>query len=116
MKKICKYLVVMILALICALSLAACKNISGNGNIEWGEWTVSLEPTCENDGVEARVSKSNSSLIETRAIAAHGHDWDIWQVIMPPTCLSAGVETRVCMTCGNSDFSPVPALGHEFSA
>ena len=80
----------------------------------FGEWTTTLEATCEETGLQTRVSLSDPSVIETRALPAHGHDWAEWEQAAAPSCLVAGVKKRACNTCENEDFAPIPALGHDW--
>ena len=40
---------------------------------DFGEWVVTLEPTCEEAGLETRSSLSSPSVTQTRAIPALGH-------------------------------------------
>lgn len=80
----------------------------------FGEWTTTQEATCEETGLQTRVSLSDPSVVETRAIPAHGHDWADWEEIVAPSCLVAGVKKRACNTCENEDFAPIPALGHDW--
>lgn len=103
------------LSIMCVFTLAACNVIiNDNDSTSWDEWIVTTAATCELDGVETRVSKTDSTVIETRSVAALGHDWDTWGMTTQPTCLVAGVETRACKDCGNNDVRPVAALGHKW--
>ena len=80
-KKVWKTLLCLAAGLLCCccmLCLAACDEDSGGKPAEhthdWGEWTVVQEPTCTREGQRQRVCKSDSSHVETEAIAALGHD------------------------------------------
>ena len=63
---------------------------------DWGDWEVTTEPTCTEDGEEARVCANDSSHVDTQSIAATGHDWGEWTVTKEATEDEEGVETRVC--------------------
>ena len=78
---------------------------------DWGEWTVTTEPTCTEPGVETRTC-SRCGETETRPVEALGHNWGEWAVTTAPTCTEAGVETRTCSRCGETETRPVAALGH----
>ncbi|MDE7076238.1 MAG: leucine-rich repeat domain-containing protein, partial [Clostridia bacterium] len=80
----------------------------------YGEWETVTAATCENEGVQMRVSLADPLVTQTRAIPANGHSWNEWETVTAPTCLVAGVETRTCNTCENSDMRAIPALGHEW--
>lgn len=42
---------------------------------DWGDWEVTKEPTCTEDGEEKRVCKFDDSHVETRVVEKLGHDW-----------------------------------------
>lgn len=53
-------------------------------NHNWGEWAVTIEATCTQEGEETRVCSHDSSHIETRIIEILGHNF----------------ENGVCTRCG----------------
>ena len=62
----------------------------------WGDWSVTLSPTCTTAGEEQRVCTSNESHVETKAIAPMDHSWGDWEIITPATCTAAGKKQSVC--------------------
>ena len=83
-------------------------------DVVYGEWVTTVAATCEEKGVQIRVSLTDPNKIQERSIPAIGHDWNEWQTLTPATCLAEGSRTRTCKTCENSDFQSVKALGHEW--
>jgi hypothetical protein len=87
---------------IITIGIIACNNgDNGSNNTtehihDWGEWTVTKDPTCTTAGEETRTCKLDASHTEMQAIAALGHDWGDWVVTTPPTTTAEGVETRTC--------------------
>ncbi len=83
-------------------------------DVVYGEWVTTVAATCEEKGVQIRVSLTDPNKIQERSIPAIGHDWNEWQTLTPATCLTEGSQTRTCKTCENSDFQSVKALGHDW--
>ena len=82
---------------------------------DWGDWTVTTQPTCTEAGVETRVCSHDPNHTETRPVDALGHDYGAWSVTTPPTCTEAGEETRECSHDANhKETRPVDAIGHEW--
>ena len=52
----------------------------------WGDWTVTTEPTCFSEGVETRVCANDATHIETRAIPATGNHFFENGVCTTPGC------------------------------
>ena len=98
---------VMLLSVIFALSSCDCKH-------KWGEWTVTTEMTCTQDGWEMRVcSKCDGN--EGHIIPAKGHTL----VSVPgsaATCEADGrTDSEYCSDCGEVTVAEavIPALGHK---
>ena len=82
---------------------------------DWGEWTVTVKPTCEGAGEETRTCKNDPAHTETRPVEAAGHDWGEWTVTVKPTCGAAGEETRTCKTDPtHTETRAVEATGHDW--
>ncbi|MDE6676868.1 MAG: hypothetical protein K2K12_04060, partial [Clostridia bacterium] len=83
---------------------------------KWSDWVTTVAASCEEDGVQIRMSLSDPSVFETRAIPATGHEWSEWERTVEPTCLVAGYETRTCAHDPDShiDYRPIEALGHDW--
>ncbi len=79
---------------------------------DFGEWTVTKEPTCTEKGEETRTC-SRCYAKETRETAALGHDYAA--VVTAPTCTEKGFTIYTCSHCGDSYVADyVDALGHDF--
>ncbi|MBQ7637504.1 MAG: dockerin type I repeat-containing protein [Clostridia bacterium] len=80
---------------------------------DFGEWTETKAPTCEDDGEETRYC-SRCDENETRILPALGHDFGEWAETKAPTCAEDGEETRYCIRCDETETKASPALGHDF--
>ena len=79
-------------------------------NHSFGEWTVSVEPTCRQKGKETRMCSCGET--ETRAISATGHQYEA--VVTAPTCTRHGFTTYTC-SCGSSYIADqVDVLEHDY--
>lgn len=77
---------------------------------DWGDWTVTKAPTCTEEGVETRTC-ARCQEIETRAVAAKGHNYV--ETVVAPTCTEDGYTLHTCSVCGDSyKTDPVAATGH----
>lgn len=82
---------------------------------EWGEWVVTVEPTCLVTGIRTRVHKTDPTQKETETIPALGHDWSIWIESIPATCLTDGEKERVCKRdATHTEAEDIKALGHDW--
>lgn len=108
-----KFFIACAMLALCAVPLAV-SGCAENEETEYGEWEIVTAATCEEAGVERRVSLADPLVTQTRAIPAVGHIWNEWETVTEPTCLVNGVETRTCKTCENSDMRAIPALGHKW--
>lgn len=120
MKKISKIWILGACLALCGVSLtiAGCKRTEGGQTdpteTVFGEWVTTVEATCEGEGVQTRVSLTDSSVIETRTIPAKGHEWGEWAEETAPTCVVDGVKARECSVCNNKDYEPIAAHGHSW--
>lgn len=119
-KKVWKTLLCLAAGLLCCcfmLCLAACDEDSGGKPAEhthdWGEWTVVQEPTCTREGQRQRVCKSDSSHVETEAIAALGHDL-VGVPEQPATCTEEGhTAYKQCSRCWYTEgYNVLRPTGH----
>ena len=78
----------------------------------FGEWTVVMEQTCTERGVE--ISLCACGEYESRAIAADGHSFSDWVVTKAASCAENGEEARAC-TCGETETREIEATGHVYS-
>lgn len=120
-KKVWKTLLCLAAGLLCCcfmLCLAACDEDSGGKPAEhthdWGEWTVVQEPTCTREGQRQRVCKSDSSHVETEAIAALGHDL-VGVPEQPATCTEEGhTAYKQCSRCWYTEgYNILRPAGHS---
>lgn len=78
----------------------------------FGEWEITTEPTCTEDGVETRVCHCGET--ETRPIDALDHDYEA--VVTVATCTEAGFTTYTCKNDPTHTYisDQVEASGHVF--
>ena len=81
----------------------------------WGEFTVTKEPTCTEDGSKERVCEVCGEK-ETVAIPALGHTWGAFTVITEPKCEEDGLQEHICEVCEATESVAIPALGHRWGA
>ncbi len=83
----------------------------------FGEWTVSVAPTCQDEGVETRVCKSCKK-IQERTLDTVDHNWQkFYTVDEEPTCTEIGVVYIYCDDCDETcDTYYIPATEHCFGA
>ena len=83
----------------------------------YGEWTVSVAPTCQDEGVETRACKSCKKTQE-RTLDTVDHNWQkFYTVDEEPTCTDIGVAYIYCDDCDETcDTYYIPATEHCFGA
>ena len=73
----------------------------------WGEWSVTKEPTCSEEGEETRTcSRCNAK--ETRSLDKVEHDWDDGKIIVEPTFSNTGLIEYTCRKCGEKKQEELP--------
>ncbi len=116
------------------------SEVSGKAPHEWGEDTVTRQPTCTEAGERVYACACGATKAEPIAALDHAfsstlthdgthhwypctregckaekdkaeHAWDEGTVMKEPTCTEEGVKTLAC-ECGASKTEPVDALGH----
>ena len=97
---------------------AVCPEIIGYEELDplghnWGEYTVTVEPTCTAAGTKMRECLRCGEK-EYVDIPALGHDWGEFVTVKEPTCTETGTTKRVCERCGAEDFGEIPANGHSY--
>lgn len=68
---------------------------------DWDNGTVTVQPTCLEQGVKTFVCKRDASHTYTEEIPAFGHDYQIAD-IGNATCITSGMVKYVCSRCGDS--------------
>ena len=63
----------------------------------YGDWELTMRPTCTEKGQETRTCECGAS--ETRDVDALGHKWDDGVVTTIPTVEAKGVKTFTCERC-----------------
>lgn len=95
-----------------AAIVAGCFAIPSVRNFVLGEWTITVQPTCETEGEQQRINCFN--MTKTKPVAPLGHDFKI--TVVDPDCINDGYSTYDCKRCDelyDADF--VHANGHDFS-
>ena len=118
MKKriIVKSLIAVSLA-VSALSLSACNFPKDKDNHEhtFGDWTVTVQPTCTENGKESRVC-TGCNEPEERELSALGHT-EISHEAKNPTCTESGYDAYVtCSKCDYTTKSVKEKLGHDITS
>lgn len=94
MKKINKVFALIALVLMLSFVFAACSQ--GADMLFYGDWKVTKAPTCTHTGEETRVCFTDSTLSQTRAVAALGHDYGQWEIIEEATSSKTGLQRAYC--------------------
>jgi len=107
--------------LICAsvFALASCDKDKGDDTTHthtMGEWKITVEADCVNDGKETRKCTSEGcDYAETKAIPALGHDLKDVEG-MEPDCVEIGFKPyKVCTRCVYNTYVEIPATGHDYT-
>ena len=79
---------------------------------KWDEGSVTLAPTCTEDGVMTYTCRICGET-RTEAIPA-SHSWDEGKVITDPTCTEEGSMVYTCSVCGETRTEVLPALPHAW--
>ena len=103
MKRTTLVIVLMAVFVVSCFALTACHSC------EFGDWTVTRQPTCTEDGIAVGFCKCGTQT--TKTVSANGHSYK--SVITEPTCGNQGYTTHSCSDCGDSYVDTyVDALGH----
>ncbi len=89
--------------------------IAATGRHEYGEWTVTKEADCTNDGERARTC-ANCGTVQTEVIAKLGHKYGSWTVTKEADCTNDGEKTRTCEVCGGVQTEVIAKLGHRYGS
>ena len=93
-----------------ALLLSSCKEEHTH---DWGEGTVSVQPTCTAQGL--KTFECSCGAVRTEPIQATGHKWEQEGEPVAPTCTMEGYTLYKCSVCGESEQRDVkPTVGHDF--
>ena len=83
---------------------------------DWGEGTVTTEPTCTAEGVRTFTCECGET--KTEPVPALGHDYsEEWTIDSDPTCSQAGSKSHHCSRCDSkADVTAIPTLEHTWNA
>ncbi len=83
---------------------------------EYGDWKVTKEATCTQQGEKERVCSSCKEK-QTAVIEKTGHTVGKWETIKEPTCTEAGEKKRSCTTegCTYVETAKIDAKGHTYN-
>ena len=91
-----------------------CGEITDKAAHEWGDWTVTKEATCIENGEETRTC-SVCGEKQTRETEKVDHVWGEWKVTKEATCTEEGEETRECSVCGEKETRKIDKIDHTWS-
>lgn len=78
--------------------------------------TVTVNPTCSQEGSTATVCDICGETLAVDPIAKLPHTWDAGTRTSEPDCVTPGELQRHCTVCGAEKTEPIPALGHDYQA
>lgn len=84
-------------------------------NHAFGDWNVSKEATCTQNGERVRVC-SVCGMEEEDVIKASGHSLGAWSTVKAPTCTVNGSQSRSCSQCTFVETNGLSAKGHSYGA
>ena len=91
---------------------------SGTCNHVYGEWVVTKEATCTEDGSREKVCTICGDKV-TETINANGHQWnEAYTTDKEATCTEDGSESHHCLVCDAIDETTavvIPAKGHAMT-
>ena len=74
-------------------------------------WTTTKEPTCVLAGEEARsCTDASCDLVETREVAALGHDWDDGVIVKDRTATEDGEIAYACSRCNEKKTEAITVI------
>ncbi|MBP3401788.1 MAG: leucine-rich repeat protein [Clostridia bacterium] len=78
----------------------------------FGEWGITKEPTCHEDGILARSCECGET--ESKMIPRAEHEWGERVLVKEPTCMEDGETELACINCDKIVVvSDPPRLSHE---
>ena len=77
----------------------------------FGEWSVTKNPTCTEDGVKMRYCDCGEKQCDT--ISFVGHKFGEFSITKNATCIEDGVKTRYC-DCGEKQSDTIPFVEHSY--
>ena len=90
-----------------------CGEIADKAAHEWGDWTVTKEATCKDEGEKTRTCAVCGEK-QTESIDKVAHKWGEWKVTKEATCTEDGERTRTCSVCQEEQKETIVKTGHSF--
>ena len=90
-----------------------CGEITDKAAHEWGDWTVTKEATCKDEGEKTRTCAVCGEK-QTESIDKVAHKWGEWKVTKEATCTEDGERTRTCSVCQEEQKETIVKTGHSF--
>ncbi len=112
MKKIMIFLAAASIAL-CGALFAGCDGGNDGHTHEYGEWTVAVQPNCENAGSQYRACTICGEK-EEKTVPALGHDWSLGTVTKAAKCEEVGARLQSCRRCNKDRTVEIAPLGHDW--
>ncbi len=83
---------------------------------KWDEGKVTIEPTCEKEGIKTYTCK-NCQTTKTESIKALDHDYSKdWTIDQEATCQQEGSKSHHCTRCDSKkDVTVIPKTSHTYS-
>lgn len=78
---------------------------------QWGEWVMTIAPTCTERGQEERMCECGEK--QTRLVAALGHDYQVIEEYYG-SCGNSGYRIYQCARCHESYQEAIPADDHNW--
>lgn len=79
----------------------------------YGEWTVTLEPTCTEPGSREHACTICGNTVSEK-ISPTGHSFGEWIVDVDSTCTKEGSQHHDCEVCGFSESKAIEKKPHEY--
>ena len=83
------------------------------GDHQWGDWEITIEPTCTEEGMKALTCSACGRQI-TETIEALDHFFGEWYGADDFDCTLGGTVRKDCQRCGLSEFYDLPPTTHCF--
>ncbi|MBR3646694.1 MAG: hypothetical protein IKN54_09785 [Lachnospiraceae bacterium] len=93
------------------------SDISPLGHSPASSYTTTKAATCTSTGTQVRKCTRCSANVETKTIAALGHNWDGGSVTKKATCTAKGTKTYKCKRsgCSSTKTETIQPTGHKAS-
>ncbi|MBO5931260.1 MAG: hypothetical protein J6Q70_03390, partial [Clostridia bacterium] len=69
---------------------------------DFGEWQITKQATCTEEGLRVRSCNNCEEKISI-VIDTLDHSFGEWKTTTPSTCERSGLDERVCINCGIKD-------------